>query len=49
MRHRFLKISRKTSYLTELIERYLRWRKEEGEEEEAAKDTPESVTPRPVS
>lgn len=34
LRHRFIKMARKTSHLMELIERYQRWRREEGQEEE---------------
>ncbi len=34
LKHRFLKVARKTSYLTELIDRYQTWRVESGEEEE---------------
>ena len=43
LRHRFFKVARKTSTLTELIERYQRWRREEGEEEESHNDTTEYV------
>lgn len=34
LKHRFLKVARKTSYLTELIDRYQSWRVESGETEE---------------
>ncbi|XP_064393749.1 serine/threonine-protein kinase 26-like [Halichondria panicea] len=34
LKHRFLKVARKTSYLTELIDRYQRWRVESGESED---------------
>ena len=34
LRHRFLKMSKKTSYMTELIDRYKRWKLENSEEEE---------------
>ena len=32
LRHKFLRQARKTSYLCELVERFVRWRAEEGEE-----------------
>jgi len=34
LKHRFIKAAKKTSYLTELIERYDRWKLEHGNEEE---------------
>ena len=34
LKHRFLKVARKTSYLTELIDRYQRWRVESGESDD---------------
>ncbi len=43
LRHRFFKVARKTTTLTELIERYQRWRAEGGEEEEINNDTTEYV------
>ena len=39
LRHRFLKVARKTSYMTELIDRYRRWRLENSEEEDLTDDT----------
>lgn len=38
LRHRFLKVARKTSYMTELIDRYRRWKLENSEEEELMDD-----------
>ena len=32
LRHKFLRQARKTSYLCELVERFVRWRAEEGDE-----------------
>lgn len=39
LRHRFIKTARKTSYLIELIEKYQRWRREQGKEEEDSSNT----------
>ena len=38
LRHKFLRQARKTSYLCELVERFVRWRAEQGE------DTPSVVS-----
>lgn len=41
LHHRFLKIARKPSSLTELIEKYLRWHQEEGQDEDMNNDITE--------
>ena len=38
LRHRFLKVARKTSYMTELIDRYRRWKLENSDEDELMDD-----------
>jgi len=43
LKHKFLRTARKTSYLTELIDRYERWKAEGGEKIEEEESRPDVV------
>jgi len=43
LKHKFLRTARKTSYLTELIDRYERWKAEGGEKIEEEESRPGAV------